>query len=120
MPSSSSPTSFARPASPSRSVSGIAGDAGYTLFYQQFLKGVASPREARFGNLALKVLRVQTGGRILGPGNDLAEPINACIADANAFYSISFNPPAGAKAEEYHELKVQIAKPGLTARTNAG
>ena len=102
------------------SVSGIAADPGPALFYQQFLKGVPSPREARSGNLALKVLAVQTGGRILGPGNDLAAQIDASIANANAFYSVSFNPPTGAKADEYHELKVQIAKPGLTARTNAG
>jgi VWFA-related protein len=101
-------------------VSGAAGDASYALLYQRFLKGVASVREASSGNLALKVLASQTGGRILGPGNDLAEQINAVIADANAFYSISFNPPPAGAPQEYHELKVHIGKQGLTARTNAG
>lgn len=102
------------------SVSGVAADAGNAQFYRRFLKGVASPREASSGNLALKVLATQTGGRILGPGNDLAEQIDACIADANAFYSVSFDPPPDGKPGEYHELKVQIGKPGMTARTNAG
>jgi VWFA-related protein len=106
------------------SVSGSDPSAGdpssHALFYQLFLKPVPSPREASSGNLALKVLVVQTGGRILGPGNDLAEQINECVADASAFYSISFNPPPAGHADEFHGLKVQIAKPGLTVRTNTG
>ena len=61
---------------------------------------------------------VPTLGRILGPGNGLAEQIDACSAHASSFYTIS--PPAGAKAEEYHELKLQTAKSGLTARANEG
>jgi VWFA-related protein len=101
-------------------VSGVGGDSSYALFYQRFLKGVVSPKEASSGNLALKVVATQTGGRILGPSNDLVEQMNQVIADANAFYSISFNPPAAGNAEEYHELKVQVSKPGLTARTTAG
>ncbi len=103
------------------SVSGLdanAGGQGY--LYQSFLKGVPSPHEANAGNLALKVLVVQTGGRILGPGNDLAEQIAQCLVDANNFYSISFNPPPAVHADEFHELKVQIDKPGVKVRTNAG
>jgi len=50
-----------------------AGDGGSRgVLYESFLKGEWSPRQAAAGNLALKVLAVQTGGRILGPGNDLA------------------------------------------------
>jgi VWFA-related protein len=88
--------------------------------YQSFLNGVRSPHQAAAGYLALKVLAVQTGGRILGPDNDLAGQINTCIADANSFYRISFNPPPAGGADEYHELKLQIDKPGLAVRTNAG
>ena len=102
------------------SVSGATADTDYALFYQRFLKGVASEHEASSGNLALKVLVTQTGGRILRPGNDLVEQINAVIADANAFYSISFNPPAISNSLEYHELKIQVNKPGLTVLTNTG
>lgn len=102
------------------SVSGVGGDSSYALFYQRFLKAVASPKQASSGNLALKVLAAHTGGRILGPSNDLVEQINAIISDANAFYSISFNPPASGNPQEYHDLKVQMSKPGLTASTTAG
>ena len=100
--------------------SSVLGSGTHTLLYQAFLKGVKSPRQADTGNLGLKVLAVQSGGRILGPDNDLAAQINSCIAEASAFYTLSFNPLSANHADEYHDLKVEIARPGLTARTNTG
>jgi VWFA-related protein len=96
------------------------GAETHTTYYQGFLKGVPTARQADTGNLALKVLAIQSGGRSLGPDNDLATQINACIAEASAFYTISFNPPAAAHADEYHELKVEVGQPGVTVRTTAG
>jgi VWFA-related protein len=81
---------------------------------------VKSPRDSDPGDLALKVLATQTGGRIFGPNNDLANQIEHCIADANNFYRISFDPPATDQADEYHDLKVTVDKPGVTVRTNTG
>jgi VWFA-related protein len=96
-------------------------DSGRSRFvYRDFLKGVKTPAKADPGNLALKVLVTQSGGRILDPSNDLAGQIDSCIADANAFYTLSFDPPPAQNANEYHDLKVQVEKPGLTARTNSG
>jgi hypothetical protein len=66
------------------------------------------------------VLATQTGGRILGPNNDLGSQIERCIADANSFYRISFDPPAADQADEYHDLKVVVDKPDITLRTNSG
>ena len=40
--------------------------------------------------------------------------------DGGAFYTISFDPPRANTSSEYHELKVKIGKPKLTARTNTG
>jgi hypothetical protein len=68
----------------------------------------------------LKVLAVQSGGRVLPPSNDLASEIDSCIQDANAFYTISFDPPRADKKNEYHDLKVVVDKPGLKALTNTG
>jgi VWFA-related protein len=96
------------------------GAGTHTTLYQDYLKGVASPLRADTGDLALKVLALQSGGRILGPDNDLAGQIGMCVAEANAFYTISFNPPGAEHANEYHDLKVQLSQPGLTARTNTG
>jgi VWFA-related protein len=98
----------------------ITSSGAYTFTYQSFLKGVKSARQADSGNLALKVLAVESGGRVLGPDNDLAGQIDSCIADAGAFYTLSFDPPRADHADEYHDLKVQIDKPGLTARTSSG
>jgi VWFA-related protein len=91
-----------------------------TLLYQDFLKAVKSARHADSGNLALKVLATESGGLILGPDNDLAGQIDRCVGEANGFYTLSFDPPHAAQADEYHELKVQVDQPGLAARTNTG
>jgi VWFA-related protein len=96
------------------------GDVSYSFVYQNYLKGVTSARQADSGNLALKVLVTQSGGQILGPDNDLAEQIDRCVADANSFYRISFNPSPAEHANEYHDLKVIVDKPGFTIRTNTG
>jgi VWFA-related protein len=88
--------------------------------YKNFLKGVPSALKSDTGNLALKVLVTQSGGLILGPDNNLASQIDTCIADANAFYTISFNAPRAEHADEYHDLRVQVAQPGASVRTNSG
>lgn len=90
------------------SVSPVNDGDPYTVSYQNFLKPVRTWQQAEPGDLALKVLVTQTGGLVLGPSNDLAGQIERCMADANAFYRISFNPPPGGQAGEYHELRVQV------------
>jgi VWFA-related protein len=88
--------------------------------YKNFLKGVVSVKKANPSELALKVLATQSGGRILGPNNDLAGQINSCVVDGSSYYTISFEPPHADRANEYHDLRVQIDQPGLTARTSTG
>lgn len=88
--------------------------------YRNFLKPVQSWHDAEAADLALKVLVTQTGGKIMGPDNDLVSQINRCIDDANAFYRISFDPPAAEHADEYHDLKVSVNQPGATIRTETG
>jgi VWFA-related protein len=91
-----------------------------TFAYESFVKGVKSVAQANPPNLGLKVLAVQSGGRVLGPDNDLTAQIRRVVADANTFYTISFDSPRSDKPNEYHDLRVQIDQPGLTARTNTG
>jgi VWFA-related protein len=101
------------------SVSG--GEAGASTFrYEDFLKGVKSVEKANPPNLDLKVLAIQSGGRVLGPNNDVAAQIDSCVEDANAFYTLSFDPTHADRANQYQELKVMVGKPGLTAHTNTG
>jgi VWFA-related protein len=89
-----------------------------TYRYQVYMKGVKAAKKASFSNLTEQVLAVQSGGRVLGPDNDLPGQLAACISDANTFYTVSFDRPKAAGRDEYHELKIQVGKPGLTARTS--
>lgn len=91
-----------------------------TYLYQDFLKGIKTADKADPPYLSLKVLAVQSGGRVVGPDNDLTAQINACVQDAAAFYTLSFDPPKADRANEYHDLKVTVDKPGLSARTRTG
>ncbi len=88
--------------------------------YMRFLNGVESAQQASIKNLDRKVLAVQSGGRVLGPGNDLVGQIDDCVQEGRAFYTLSFNPSHADRPAEYHSLQVQIGQPGLTARTNTG
>ncbi len=98
----------------------VAHGIGATFMYEEYVKGVKKPSQAYFPNVDLRVLAVQSGGRVLVPSNDLAAEIESCVRDASAFYTISFAPPPADGPDEYHELKIRVDKPGLAARTNTG
>src|ERR1039458_2042586 len=89
-------------------------------FYQQFLKGVTSPSRMQPGYLGLQVLAVQSGGRVYNSTNDLTAAIAGCAADADAFYTLSFDVPPARHANEYHAFTVTVDKPGVTVRSRAG
>jgi VWFA-related protein len=91
-----------------------------TFSYKGFLKGVTDPKHALPGNLALPVLAVQSGGRVVNSTNDLAGAIADCVADADAYYLISFDGAQANQANEYHDLGVTVGKPGVTVRTRTG
>jgi VWFA-related protein len=91
-----------------------------TYLYQDYLKGVKTVAKAQPPDLAEKVLAVQSGGRVTSPDNDIAGQIALCARDAEAYYTISFDPPPADRGVEYHDLKVEVDKPRLTARTNTG
>jgi VWFA-related protein len=90
------------------------------FLYQSFLKGVKKPQQANLPNLGLKVLAVQSGGLVLPPTNDLAAALTTCVQDASAYYTLTFEAPPADGPNQYHELKLQVHKPGLTARTSTG
>jgi hypothetical protein len=110
---------------------------GRSLNYLSFLSGVKSVQQATFMHLNRKVLAVQTGGRVLEPSADLIggpvpaltdfKPnanlvlqINSCVQEAGTYYTLSFDPSHADRPDEYHDLKVQVDRPGLTARTTTG
>jgi VWFA-related protein len=91
-----------------------------TFYYQDFLKGVSKPGQVSVGNLGLQVLATQTGGLALTSSNDIVFQLQKCYADTEAYYELSFDPAPADRRDEYHNLIVQVAKPGLTARTRTG
>jgi VWFA-related protein len=91
-----------------------------TLYYQDFLKGVSKQSQVNVGDLSLQVLAVQSGGLALASSNDVASLLEKCLADADAYYELSFVPAPADHRDEYHNLLVQVTKPGLTVRTRTG
>ena len=91
-----------------------------TFYWQAFTKGVNKPSQAQIGNLGLEVIATQSGGLALNASNDVAGQLQKCIADNGAYYEMSFDSPMSDKPNEYHNLEVRVAKPGLTARTRQG
>jgi VWFA-related protein len=98
---------------------GTEAPIGTTFFYQQFVKGITKPSQVQVGNLGLQVIATQSGGLVLNASNDLTSLLQECVADADAWYELSFDPPPG-EPNEYHHLEVRVAKPGLIARTRQG
>jgi len=91
-----------------------------TYLYESFLKGVRKPNQALPPSLALKVLAIQSGGRVLPPSNDVTSEIATIVQDAGTYYEITFEPPRPDGPNEYHELKVKLGQAGLAAHTDAG
>jgi VWFA-related protein len=88
--------------------------------WNRFLAGVPLAEQASWMNLFKNVLAVQSGGRVLPSSNDLVGPMNECIDNARIFYTLTFDPPLAAHANEYHSLKVDLNRPTLTAHTSTG
>jgi VWFA-related protein len=86
-------------------------------YYEEFLKPVSAAKDAQAGNLALQVLSRQSGGQALNSSNDITEQVNRCVADADAFYTLTVDPAPSDRPNELHSVDVKVETPGLTART---
>jgi VWFA-related protein len=89
-------------------------------YYKNFLKGVTSAKQVDSGALSVPVFAVHSGGRVFQSSGDLITLLNGCVAEAKAYYTLGFDPPAAEHVDEYHELAVKVDKPGTTAHTNTG
>jgi VWFA-related protein len=100
---------------------GVADAGGLrTIYYENFLKPVAAPKNAQAGNLALQVLARQSGGLALSSSNDIRAQIDRCLSDASAFYTLTLETAPSEHANEFHSIEVKVETPGLTARTRDG
>jgi VWFA-related protein len=89
------------------------------FYYQSFLNGLKGPADAEWGNLSLQVLAAQSGGLVLN-SSDVIGMMTQCVADADQYYRIVLNAPAGEKPNTYHRIEVKVAESGLVARTRTG
>jgi VWFA-related protein len=97
---------------------GVADAATNRLFYyEEFLKPVSKPQDAQAGNLALQVLTRQSGGQALNSSNDITQQITSCVAEADAFYTLTVEPMPSDRPNQAHVVAVSVEPPGLTART---
>jgi VWFA-related protein len=89
-------------------------------YYEEFLKGISKISQTQYGDLGLQVLAVQSGGLSIASNSDVTGMIQKCLADANSWYEIAFDPPPPDKPNEYHHIEVRLDQPGLVARTRTG
>ena len=94
----------------------------YQFKYTNYIDGVRSPSvlEKSAPHFALPVLGYQSGGIVLNETGDVVRDIERCTRVASSFYTLSFDPPPTAQADEYHQIEVALEPPGLMARTVAG
>ena len=87
-------------------------------YYENFLKGVKTPRDVEIGDLGLQVLAVQSGGFAAPPSNDIGKALDHVYADGSEFYTVRFTRAPGEDANQYHSLSVRSTSG--TARTTTG
>jgi len=90
------------------------------FFYQNYLKPVVNANHSEFADLGLQVFAVHTGGLALVTGMDILGELNTAVRDADGCYRITFQASPADRRNEYHELRVQVDKPGTQVRTTAG
>ncbi len=98
---------------------GVEESVGRTFYYQGFEKGVSKPSQVQPGDLSLQVLAEQSGGLALN-STGVAELLQRCVADAGAYYELSFQALPAEKHDEYHHIEIKLAEPGMVARTRQG
>jgi hypothetical protein len=84
------------------------------------LEAPRSQKEMQPGKLALQGIAAETGGLVLESSGDLEGEVQRCVEEERSFYTLTFNPPHTGQVDEYHNLRVEVGRPGLTIRTEAG
>jgi VWFA-related protein len=92
----------------------------YYLDWQNFLKPERDSRHVAPGDLGVEVLATQSGGRVFFGNNDIAGEIEKSIDDGSFTYRITFEPQHGYPSHTWHDLAVEVDKPGVKVRTRNG
>jgi VWFA-related protein len=94
------------------------------FYMRDFLKPVKKVSDVDARILRLNVLAIKSGGKGELPETNrdrvVMEALEHVAAEANSFYELSFDAPMAQIAEEFHQLRVTLDRPGLSARTITG
>jgi VWFA-related protein len=90
------------------------------LDYQDLSRGVTNGLSARYSDLALEVLALQSGGGLLEGSNGMGELIARRLEAEKASYTVTLAVPGTRNVDEYHDLTVEVDRPNLTAHTSKG
>lgn len=100
------------------------GYEGSGFYFREYAKGVKKSSQLDARSLSLDAMAIRTGGRgglsYVNRDRTLDEQVKGFIADADTYYTLSFNPPRTETPDEYRDLTVILQKPGLTAHAIAG
>jgi VWFA-related protein len=100
---------------------GVANEGSISSsFYKEFLKAVPSAQKVQQGNLALQVLTVHSGGKVINTGNNIADEIASCFDDTSTYYVITVPRAVGETPNTLHSIQVNLSDPELQARTLFG
>ncbi len=92
---------------------------GDPAFRRDVNEGMTNLTKLDPATLSLGALALRSGGHGLA-AKDLGGEINRDLAGSAVHYTLSFNPPATDKPDDYHAIKIQPNEPKLTVHTSAG
>jgi VWFA-related protein len=68
----------------------------------------------------LRVLAEQTDGRAIVNRNDLGNGMRQIVRDTSAYYLLGYNSTQAPSDGRFHEIKVQVKRPGVQVRARPG
>lgn len=69
---------------------------------------------------SLRTTAEATGGRAFVHATDLGAALREIEADASRYYLITYAPPRGQADGDYHEIRVEVDRPGVNVRWRRG
>jgi VWFA-related protein len=68
----------------------------------------------------LRTLALQTDGRAIVNRNDLGTGMRQIVSDTSAYYLLGYNSTQAPSDGKFHEIKVQVKRPGVQVRARKG
>jgi VWFA-related protein len=69
---------------------------------------------------SLRLAADATGGKAMVHWTDLKSALEEIQSDTSRFYLLTYAPPSEYRDGEYHEVRVEVLRPGLTVRERGG